>query len=238
MAYIVFGMYYMFKRYRKVDFFTTYCSNNSLKWIASLVSKMSIEPSDMSDGDSIKFLEGHEVRTALILLPSYAKKSVYIMVPYIGRGQLLTSILNIPNNITVKMFTRDKKGYLPSIKTLADPTLNELKLKKNIQVFIDNKIHAKIWLIEEMAIVHSMNGTFHSENHNFQDTSKLIREQGVTSKGIILGNNIWVGAKVTFLDGSKIGNNSVVAAGAVVNGEFPANVVIGGVPAKILKHIE
>lgn len=80
--------------------------------------------------------------------------------------------------------------------------------------------------------------SFHSENHNFQDTSKLIREQGVTSKGIILGNNIWVGAKVTFLDGSKIGNNSVVAAGAVVNGEFPANVVIGGVPAKILKHIE
>jgi hypothetical protein len=66
------------------------------------------------------------------------------------------------------MFTRDKKGYLPSIKTLADPTLEELKRKKNIQVFIDNKIHAKIWLIEEMAIVHSMNGTFHSENHNFE----------------------------------------------------------------------
>jgi acetyltransferase-like isoleucine patch superfamily enzyme len=80
--------------------------------------------------------------------------------------------------------------------------------------------------------------SFHSENHNFNDTSKLIREQGVSSKGIILGNNIWVGAKVTFLDGSKIGNNSVVAAGAVVNGEFPNNVVIGGVPAKILKHIE
>ncbi len=80
--------------------------------------------------------------------------------------------------------------------------------------------------------------SFHSENHNFKNPSKLIREQGVTSKGIILGNNIWVGAKVTFLDGSKIGNNSVVAAGAVVNGEFPNNVVIGGVPAKILKHIE
>lgn len=80
--------------------------------------------------------------------------------------------------------------------------------------------------------------SFHSENHNFQDTSKLIREQGVSSKGIVLGNNIWVGAKVTFLDGAVIGNNCVVAAGAVVNGEFPDNVVIGGVPAKILKHIQ
>lgn len=80
--------------------------------------------------------------------------------------------------------------------------------------------------------------SFHSENHNFSDTTKLIREQGVTSKGIKLGNNIWVGAKVTFLDGCVVGNNSVVAAGAVVNGIFPDNVVIGGVPAKVLKSIE
>ncbi len=80
--------------------------------------------------------------------------------------------------------------------------------------------------------------SFHSENHNFNDTTKLIREQGVTSKGIKLGNNIWVGAKVTFLDGCIVGDNCVVAAGAVVNGIFPSNVVIGGVPAKILKQIE
>ncbi|MEY8849449.1 acyltransferase [Psychroserpens sp. XS_ASV72] len=79
--------------------------------------------------------------------------------------------------------------------------------------------------------------SFHSENHNFSDTKLLIREQGVTSKGIELGNNIWVGSKATFLDGSKVGNNSVVAAGSVVKDEFPDNVVIGGVPAKILKHL-
>ena len=79
--------------------------------------------------------------------------------------------------------------------------------------------------------------SFHSQNHNFNDSSKLIREQGVTSKGIKIGNNIWVGAKATFLDGCEVGNNSVVAAGAVVNDIFPDNVVIGGVPAKILKTI-
>ncbi len=80
--------------------------------------------------------------------------------------------------------------------------------------------------------------SFHSENHNFSDTSKLIREQGTTSIGIKLGNNIWVGAKVTFLDGCSVGDNSVVAAGAVVNGVYPNNSVIGGVPAKIIKKIE
>jgi acetyltransferase-like isoleucine patch superfamily enzyme len=77
--------------------------------------------------------------------------------------------------------------------------------------------------------------SFHSENHNFNDPSKLIREQGVTSKGIKIGNNIWVGAKVTFLDGCVVGDNSVVAAGAVVNGIYPINSIIGGVPAKVLK---
>ena len=79
--------------------------------------------------------------------------------------------------------------------------------------------------------------SFHSENHVFDDTSLLIREQGVTSKGIQIGNNVWIGAKATFLDGAIVGNNSVVAAGAVVNGIFPDNVVLGGVPAKIIKTI-
>jgi len=47
----------------------------------------------------------------------------------------------------------------------------------------------------------------------------------------------WVGAKVTFLDGCKVGSNSVIAAGAVVNAVYPNNVIIGGVPAKVLKNI-
>lgn len=77
--------------------------------------------------------------------------------------------------------------------------------------------------------------SFHSENHNFDDPTKLIRQQGVTAKGIQIGNNIWVGAKVTFLDGCKVGDNCVIAAGSVVTSIFPDNVVIGGVPAKVLK---
>ena len=79
--------------------------------------------------------------------------------------------------------------------------------------------------------------SFHSENHNFSDPTQLIREQGVSSKGIKIGNNIWVGAKVTFLDGCVVGDNSVVAAGAVVNGVYPENSIIGGVPAKVIKTI-
>ena len=46
-----------------------------------------------------------------------------------------------------------------------------------------------------------------------------------------------IGTKVTILDGTKIGNKCIVAAGAVVKGTYPDNVIIGGVPAKIIRQI-
>jgi acetyltransferase-like isoleucine patch superfamily enzyme len=77
--------------------------------------------------------------------------------------------------------------------------------------------------------------SLHSENHNYQ-LEKPIRLQGVTRIGIRVANNCWIGAKVTILDGASIGEGTIVAAGAVVRaGIYPANVILGGVPAKILK---
>lgn len=74
----------------------------------------------------------------------------------------------------------------------------------------------------------------HPENHNYADADTLIRHQGVTRKGISIGRNCWIGSKVTVLDGVSIGDGCVIAAGAVVTRSFPANTVIGGVPAKEL----
>ena len=77
---------------------------------------------------------------------------------------------------------------------------------------------------------------FHSENHNYKDLDCLIRKQGVSHKGITVGNNCWIGSGVVFLDGASVGNGCVIAANAVITQSFPDNVVIGGVPAKILKY--
>ena len=78
--------------------------------------------------------------------------------------------------------------------------------------------------------------SFHPETHVFASMAKPIRQQGVTRAGIVIGNDCWIGAKVTFLDGARVGSGVVVAAGSVVRGVIPDNVVIGGVPARILKH--
>lgn len=59
--------------------------------------------------------------------------------------------------------------------------------------------------------------------------------QGVCRKGIKIGKGCWIGAKATILDGTVLGDGCIVAAGAVVNGNFPPMSILGGVPAKIIK---
>ena len=54
---------------------------------------------------------------------------------------------------------------------------------------------------------------------------------------VILGRNVWVGSNSTILQGVTIGDNAVVAAGAVVTKDVPANAIVGGVPAKVIKYI-
>jgi len=54
---------------------------------------------------------------------------------------------------------------------------------------------------------------------------------------VIIGKNVWIGNNVTILKNSEIGENSIVAAHAVVSGKFPNDVIIGGVPAKIIKKL-
>lgn len=61
---------------------------------------------------------------------------------------------------------------------------------------------------------------------------------GMYPAPIKLGKNVWVGSHATLLAGVTVGDNSVIAAGAVVTRDVPANTVVGGVPAKVIRHIE
>jgi acetyltransferase-like isoleucine patch superfamily enzyme len=73
-----------------------------------------------------------------------------------------------------------------------------------------------------------------STNHNFRERNKLIRDQGLTSKGISIGNDVWIGTGVKILDGVSIGSGSIIAAGAIVRSDIEAYGIAAGIPAKII----
>jgi acetyltransferase-like isoleucine patch superfamily enzyme len=79
------------------------------------------------------------------------------------------------------------------------------------------------------------NSSIFSENHNFQNNKVLIREQGVSRKGVKIEKGVWIGARVVILDGVTVGENSIIAAGSLVNNEVLPFSIVGGVPARLIK---
>lgn len=72
-------------------------------------------------------------------------------------------------------------------------------------------------------------------DHKYNLADKPISEQGRVSKGITIENSCWLGAKSMILDGVKIGNDSIIGAGAVVNTDIPPFAIAVGIPAKAVK---
>lgn len=75
-------------------------------------------------------------------------------------------------------------------------------------------------------------------NHVFDDPNLPFVEQGITAQGIIIEDDVWLGASTIVTDGVRIGKGAVVAAGAVVTKDVPPHTVVGGVPAKPIKAID
>ena len=72
-----------------------------------------------------------------------------------------------------------------------------------------------------------------TENHPLDP----LERRGMLCKPILIKRNAWIGAGATILPGVTVGENSVVAAGAVVSKDVPSNTVVGGIPAKTIKTI-
>jgi acetyltransferase-like isoleucine patch superfamily enzyme len=72
-------------------------------------------------------------------------------------------------------------------------------------------------------------------DHGVVEVERPIRLQGIYKRDVRIGHNVWIGYGACFLRGVTVGNNSVVGTSSVVTKDVPADVVVGGVPARILR---
>ena len=72
-------------------------------------------------------------------------------------------------------------------------------------------------------------------NHVYQDLTHPIREQGITAQGIVIEDDVWIGAGATVVDGVTIGQGSIIGAGAVVTSYIPPYSIAVGTPARPIK---
>ena len=75
-------------------------------------------------------------------------------------------------------------------------------------------------------------------NHVFDDPQRPFVDQGITAQGIVIEDDVWLGAGAVITDGVRIGKGAVIAAGAVVTKDVPPHMVVGGVPARRIRAID
>lgn len=72
-------------------------------------------------------------------------------------------------------------------------------------------------------------------NHRFDDPDRPIFEQGLDVRGIVIGDDVWIGSGALVLDGVCVGSHVVIAAGAVVTRDVPDHAIVAGNPARVIR---
>ncbi len=80
------------------------------------------------------------------------------------------------------------------------------------------------------------NCTFAAANHEFKDPDRLIMEQGFMPSrgGILIEDDVWIGAGAVLLDGAIVRRGAIIGAGALVNSEIPTYAIAVGLPARVV----
>ena len=72
-------------------------------------------------------------------------------------------------------------------------------------------------------------------DHGVVEVERPIRHQGIYMRDVEVGSNCWIGYGACILRGVRVGDNSIIGTNSVVTRDVPANAVVGGVPAKVIR---
>ncbi len=72
-------------------------------------------------------------------------------------------------------------------------------------------------------------------DHGVVEVERPIRKQGIYTRDVVVGSNVWIGYGACILRGVRVGDNSIIGTNSVVTKDVPANAVVAGIPAKIIR---
>ncbi|MDF2927786.1 MAG: hypothetical protein K0Q75_24 [Anaerospora sp.] len=114
--------------------------------------------------------------------------------------------------------------------------LENIRFGNNVSInpFCYLEASGNISIGNDVMIAHGV--TIMSETHNYSSMDISMKDQGISSKEVVIEDNVWIGAKATILYGITIHSGAIIGANAVVTKDVPSNAIVGGVPAKIIKY--
>ncbi|WP_276481353.1 acyltransferase [Paraflavitalea pollutisoli] len=165
------------------------------------------------------------------IMVKLAKRGVQLpRVSYIGRHTLIQG----KNGGTISARGKIRLDHDTELVSLGSITLGENFVMNGYSRIV---AHQRIEIGNNVVIARfvSILDHDHAFEKNASDGSLVF--DGYNMAPIRIGNNVWLGDKVSILKGVTIGDNVIIGANAVVTKDIPSNTIAGGIPAKVIKHL-
>lgn len=112
---------------------------------------------------------------------------------------------------------------------------NNIEIGDNSGIGIDALLDSTGGIIIGNNVMMGPDVMIFTQNHAYEDINRPMIEQGSICSPVIIEDDVWIGARVIILPGTRIGKSAIIGAGAVVASDVPPFSVVGGNPARILK---
>lgn len=150
-----------------------------------------------------------------------------------GKGSIIYSSVRM-DTPPYRRFFIGEKSVIESFSCVNN-AVGDVLIGDNTRIGLHNTIIGPVTIGSHVNLAQGVTVT--ALNHNFQNASVLIDQQGVSTCQVVIGDDVWIGSNSVILPGVTIGQHVVVAAGAVVTKDVPDGVLVAGVPARIIKNI-
>ena len=133
-----------------------------------------------------------------------------------------------------RRFSLGRRSVVESFSCINN-AVGDVIIGDHTRIGIHNTIIGPVTIGSHVNLAQSITVT--ALNHNTSDHTQRFDQQGVSTRPVTIGDDVWIGANAVVLPGVTIGSHAVVAAGAVVTRDVPPCTLVAGVPAKVVKSL-